>query len=373
MENHIEFTKWVVAQGVVINGIAAHRFPGRGLGIIAEKNLKAGEVILSVPIKALRTIHTVPTEISKHIRGKTTTHALLAAELCLDTSPQFDLWRSVLPSVADFEESLPLTWDQSLQDLLPAAAKTLLLNQKRKLKLDWASISTAFPELDYNDFLYKWMIVNTRTFYYLSSKAKKKPARDDCMALNPFADYFNHASHGCTVTFASSGYTITTEAPINSGSEVYISYGNHSNDFLLAEYGFIMDSNAWDEISLDEYIIPKLSEKQKEHLKDARVLGKYVLDRETVCYRTQIVVRMLVLPLGRWRRFVDGNDDGEGDQGVVDGYLEGVLEEYRSDVQVKLEAISSLDVGLDSQRDTLKRRWSQIDILLQAALDRLKR
>jgi hypothetical protein len=47
MENHIEFTKWAVAQGVVINGIAAHRFPGRGLGIIAEKNLKVRMTILS--------------------------------------------------------------------------------------------------------------------------------------------------------------------------------------------------------------------------------------------------------------------------------------------------------------------------------------
>jgi hypothetical protein len=40
MEKHIEFTKWAVAQGVIINGIAAHKFLGRGLGIIAEKNFK---------------------------------------------------------------------------------------------------------------------------------------------------------------------------------------------------------------------------------------------------------------------------------------------------------------------------------------------
>jgi hypothetical protein len=134
-----------------------------------------------------------------------------------------------------------------------------------------------------------------------------------------------------------------------------------------------MDDNAWDEITLDEYILPRLSEKQKEHLKDERVLGKYVLDRETVCHRTQIALRMLVLPLGRWRRFVDGIDDGVGDQPAVDQYLKGVLEEYQSDVRVKLEAISGLEIGLGSQRDTLKRRWSQIDILLHGALERLKR
>jgi hypothetical protein len=40
MEKHIEFTNWAVAQGIIINGITAHKFAGRGLGIIAEKNFK---------------------------------------------------------------------------------------------------------------------------------------------------------------------------------------------------------------------------------------------------------------------------------------------------------------------------------------------
>jgi hypothetical protein len=40
MDIHKEFTEWVVARGVKLNGIAAHRFPGRGLGIITEKELK---------------------------------------------------------------------------------------------------------------------------------------------------------------------------------------------------------------------------------------------------------------------------------------------------------------------------------------------
>ena len=41
MDTHKEFAEWVVARGVKVNSIAAHRFPGRGLGIIAEKNFKA--------------------------------------------------------------------------------------------------------------------------------------------------------------------------------------------------------------------------------------------------------------------------------------------------------------------------------------------
>ena len=43
MEIHKKFTEWAVARGVKMSGIAAHRFPGRGLGIIAEKDFKASE------------------------------------------------------------------------------------------------------------------------------------------------------------------------------------------------------------------------------------------------------------------------------------------------------------------------------------------
>ena len=167
-------------------------------------------------------------------------------------------------------------------------------------------------------------------------------------------------------------YTISTKAPIKKGDEVYISYGSHSNDFLLAEYGFIMDENAWDEVTLDEYILPMLSEAQKNMLRDAGFFGKYVLDRDNVCYRTQVVLRILVLPVGKWRRFVGGGDDGEKDQGLVDERLSEVLENYKKDVKRNLENIEELEDAKESQKETLRTRWEQIDRLLQMAVDRIK-
>ena len=40
MDIHKDFMEWAIARGVTLNGIAAHRFPGKGVGIIAEKELK---------------------------------------------------------------------------------------------------------------------------------------------------------------------------------------------------------------------------------------------------------------------------------------------------------------------------------------------
>jgi len=45
MEKHENFTEWACAQGVKINGVAAHRFPGRGLGIVAKRKHEVQETI----------------------------------------------------------------------------------------------------------------------------------------------------------------------------------------------------------------------------------------------------------------------------------------------------------------------------------------
>ncbi|KAH7342382.1 hypothetical protein BKA65DRAFT_503985, partial [Rhexocercosporidium sp. MPI-PUGE-AT-0058] len=327
MEIHEAFTAWAFERGVKINAIAAHRFEGRGLGIIAEKRHAANTVILNIPLSALRTAFTVPKDISLAL-PKTTVHNLLATDLTLDTTAHRAPWRAVLPPQNTFEDSMPLLWPTSLQALLPPQAAKLVANQQSKLQQDWVLTSAAFPVITYQAYLHSWLLINTRTFYFVSPIRKGKPRpppapknRDDCMALNPFADYFNHISSpsACEVNFSADGYTITTSVPIKKGEEVYISYGNHSNDFLLAEYGFILagDTNQWDEVELDCYVLGLLSADKKEVLEEEGFLGNYVLDRETVCYRTQVALRLACLPVGQWRRFVAGSDDGEKDQGKV--------------------------------------------------------
>jgi len=50
MEEHEKFTEWALAQGVKINGVAAHRFPGRGLGIVAKEKRNVRRTISPVPL-----------------------------------------------------------------------------------------------------------------------------------------------------------------------------------------------------------------------------------------------------------------------------------------------------------------------------------
>ena len=146
---------------------------------------------------------------------------------------------------------------------------------------------------------------------------------------------------------------------------MYISYGSHSNDFLLTEYGFILNDNRWDEISLDPFILPLLSGKQKEILDNAGFLGKYVLDNDAVCYRTQVALRLLCLPTKKWQRFVHGLDDGEKDQMAVDRLVTKVIQSYLDYVDERVGRVKFLDSDCSTQRETMISRWMQIRVVLE--------
>lgn len=333
-----------------------------------------GDRLLTVPVSALRTAQTVPKSISKSI-GTITVQGLLAAELSMDASEVRAPWRAVLPTEDDFQKSMPFMWHPSLQALLPPGSSSLLETQKKKISIDWTAVSAAFPTLLYDAYIYHWFMVSTRTFYFTSPKTKsKRPLnRDDCLAQAPFADYFNHADVGCDVTFSPSGYSICTDRQIQKGEEVYISYGNHNNDFLLVEYGFILDENKWDEISLDEDILPLFSEEQKEKLKEAGFLGNFVLDRQTACYRTQVALRLLIMPPNRWQRLVaNGLGDEDKHQVEVNRILLEVFKAHLDNALEMLKQVKALECGLSSQRDTLSKRWKQIRLLLATTISRIE-
>ena len=72
----------------------------------------------------------------------------------------------------------------------------LLTKQRAKLEKDWNIVSKVLPDAVYEVYVYHWLIVNTRSFYYDMPTVLKPKTRDDHMALCPFIDLFNHADEG---------------------------------------------------------------------------------------------------------------------------------------------------------------------------------
>ena len=169
---------------------------------------------------------------------------------------------------------MPLAWEDQLQGLLPTPAREIVGKQKGRFSNDWEQFSEAFPGHSRDDFLYSWLLINSRTFYHEGDGSEAYPAHDR-LALLPLADFFNHADSGCKVTYDAESYTITTDREYKSGEEIYISYGEHTNDFLLAEYGFIpnVEDNKWDKIELDEFSRNLLGDGIEQKLDSAAKAG----------------------------------------------------------------------------------------------------
>ncbi|KAK4450248.1 hypothetical protein QBC34DRAFT_297266 [Podospora aff. communis PSN243] len=372
MEGRERLLDWAKGEGASLHGAHPTEIPCRGTGMATGRRLKKGENILYVPIGLVRSLHTVPEDVSRNLPSDTSIHALLAADLTLNGMPELALWRDCLPTLDDFGAAMPFMWHKRLQELLPTPAGQLLENQLGNFHRDWARVSRAFPNLQRDDYLHNWLIVNTRSFYYCTPRMESYPPIDR-LALVPIADLFNHADTGCGVSFTPDGFVISTDRKYQLGQEIYISYGSHTNDFLLVEYGFVPMANRWDKTSLDDVILPRLNSAQKQLLRDRELLGPFLLDAKTLgCKKTQAAIRLLCpCSRPRWNRFLDEGGCGEHCRGAMNALLRSLLVEYLVRVRKTVKEVAGLEVGQNAQRELLGQRWKQVEATVSQAVRRL--
>lgn len=91
---------------------------------------------------------------------------------------------------------LPMVWDHRLHQYLPKPALALLRKQQTKFNHDWTAVQQ-MPVLageeapiTRSEFLYFWLLVNTRTFYHETPQTALLPSGDK-LVLQPVV------SHSC--------------------------------------------------------------------------------------------------------------------------------------------------------------------------------
>ena len=216
------------------------------------------------------------------------------------------------------------------------------------------------------------------------------------MALCPFIDYFNHSDDGvsphllilpflpptrqkkqssnppqCKVQLTPTGFTVTPTKPTYPpNTQLFVTYGCHSNDFLLVEYGFNLplEKNKWDEVSITPNLLPLLSEEHKRVLSREGFLGKYAFDKEAFCFRTQAAVRLMLIEhpeldanwrkVEVWKNFLAGHDDGERERYAVEERLLGFLDGLEAEGRRALLGIGKLQ--RQSVKGVIEMRWTQI-------------
>ncbi|OAA49983.1 SET domain protein [Beauveria brongniartii RCEF 3172] len=377
--------QWAANQGVVLDGVEPRSISGRGLGMVATRHINVrdeqltfainlltisqdGDVVVTVPTSAIRSRHTLPKALMAKAATNMTLHGLLAADLLLH--PQSSgVWGKLVPSLADFESSTPFFWPKMLQELLPREAKNLLRKQQTKFQQDWHHAKKVLPDLAEQEYLYSWFLVGTRSFYYEIEETLSYPSHDR-LALLPVADMFNHASAGCSVAFSTEAYEITADRAYQAGEEVYTSYGTHSNDFLLAEYGFVLPDNPWDQLCLDKVLLAKLPPQHMTALSERDLLGDFML-RANLAPGDRTCVAMRGLASGggvpEWDDWMHGREDADGTLAEARAMLPGFLAEFRGDVEDHRRRITELrDDANAAKMDVLLQRWNQLDELARA-------
>ncbi|KAL7936460.1 hypothetical protein V8C35DRAFT_295550 [Trichoderma chlorosporum] len=375
MEQVQALLQWAKDKNVVMGkDVNLVNVSGRGMGVKAKRRLRRGQTILNVPIEVIRSLHTVPEQIIQKLPKDMSLHGLLAADLALGQSTTPTVWQSSFPTLQDFEATTPFLWHEDLQRLLPRASKDLLTKQQARFFREWGFVSKAFPDLQQKDYLCAWFIINTRTFYF-ETEEMKKYLPDDRMALLPVADFFNHADHGCKVSFSSEGYTILSDRVYDVGQEIHISYGDHSNDLLLTEYGFVLTENCWDTFSIEDGILSIIDESQKAELQKHNCLGPFTLsvnDRES-WHGTQVALSLTCGTRQEWEKMIHMEGDCSPNlQRKIDILMVQVLDEFLETTKVKLTEINNLQVGLEMQRHLLIQRWDQICNMAERIIQHLR-
>jgi hypothetical protein len=256
----------------------------------------------------------------------------------------------------DIEASVPFMWPSELQRLLPSAARQILDKQERMFTRDWKAVSSSFADkVTKRGYSYAWLLVNSRTFYYETPDTAQYPW-EDRLAQLPVADLFNHAEPGgCKASYSSSGYEFRAQRDYGAGQEIHISYGDHNNDYLLAEYGFVMNPNKWDEVYLDDVVLPRLDERQKAELQKGSksrggfVLKKAELDASSVGPKLEAALKLL----------------SKGSSKAPDQLLSELINEYLINVKQIMTQVQATKAGTEAQRGLLMRRWDQIQSMLE--------
>lgn len=188
-EHHSAFVAWAEGQGIQINGVGPAALSGRGIGLVATRAIKPGDILINVPPSAMLS------PASHHSSSSFSPQAKLTAtllELSLASDNHYTECAKVWPTPASFRSSLawftPSDHNLAHKHLFPTALAAAYDRLLRDAETDAAALDCNVSD---PAFLYHWAIANTRSFSF-----KPPSKREGIMVLCPVLDYMNHCSSG---------------------------------------------------------------------------------------------------------------------------------------------------------------------------------
>lgn len=176
-EKHETYTQWALAQGITIHGVAPSILPGRGVGLVADQPIKKDARLIFVPERAM--IKPDVAQLKKHKLQKASPQAQLAACLSLAARAESEWYRAsraVWPTKEDFRGCM-IAYSAAKEEVrqLTTFAPPSVRRPLERLLLDLEKDVEATKQVcgaDEDDFLYHWILVNTRSFHWKPTGVK---------------------------------------------------------------------------------------------------------------------------------------------------------------------------------------------------------
>eukprot|EP00158_Paraphelidium_tribonemae_P001728 Partr_v1_DN24733_c0_g1_i1_m37276 putative SET domain containing len=299
-----KFIEWTREQGIRISPLIEIQHASNSYSIKARDNLQLDTVICSIPKSCIFSV--TNSRVCRELEGYTGALALTIA-LCVelahfrDDSP----WKPYFDILPDAERSLPLFWFDSgkaknnnkngnkrvndgentlaLRDMLEGTEVAKSLDQDTDLLMDdYKSIVKPLCKK------HKWSIP-FELFRNCGSVVASRCFEVDEIhgdSLVPVADLFNHRTSTANIHLESSGPDCASEEEFmklradviensaksvqsssmehwtnielrvvvaaEKGDEVFNTYGDHSNAYMLLKYGFCERDNPYDVVSIEK-------------------------------------------------------------------------------------------------------------------------
>lgn len=293
----------------------------------------------------------------------------LSLFICFETQrSDTSFWKpflDTLPTLDDFE-SMPLVWQvldapkgEQLLKALPRSTQEHSIKTYDRYLTDYRFVRNfiasklgsipqyadkdVFQEIDRDLlprelFLRSWICINSRCLYMKLPQAQNS---SDNFTLAPYVDFINHSMNDeCILEIRNSGFHVYSTCLYEPGDQIFLSYGPHSNDFLLVEYGFTLSHNKWNDLNITSYILPLLNEEQKEFAEDHNYLGEYTIDNSgNVSFRTEMALAILQEASPKASRklsaFMNGITDNKCYKEYSDALLLQILRKFLEDCDTR--------------------------------------
>lgn len=263
-EGH-ELIEWVVKHGGSVQGVVIHSWQGKdggsGYGLKADRDIKAGEELIVLPrgiqLQQDRndpaSLKQMMDRIPEELWGAKLALKLLYERLRGDEG---HFWPYIENLPVGFV-GLPLFFDQKTIEALeypPVSSQVikrcrwLIQFAKNELKKEGDANPFHGTQIDANSLGWAFAAVTSRAFRPGGPKSAG--------VLLPLIDMCNHSfSPNAKVIGSKAGNKndslfMVAMRDIAADEPIMLSYGNLPNDFLLLDYGFIVEENPYDTVKL---------------------------------------------------------------------------------------------------------------------------